>query len=200
MGRRGDHTKEELQQMIVGAAEDIVATDGMNGLTMRKIAGAIGYTVGSLYLIYRNQDELIIDLNGRTVDELRQHLEQAATSTPDAKAALHAIADAYLGFAAENIHRWRMAFEHRLPDGQKHPHWLDNKVEATFSIFANALSNIIPNAPDESLRMHVFAFWSSIHGLCMLDLTGRLEWERTVKTDDLTDFLVNNFINGIGNV
>lgn len=197
MGRRGDHTKEELQQMIVGAAEDIVRNDGMNGLTMRKIAGAIGYTVGSLYLIYRNQDELIIDLNGRTVDELRTRLEEAASSTSDAHAALHAIANAYLVFAAENIHRWRMTFEHRLPDGQKHPHWLDNKVEATFSIFAAALANVIPDADDDSLRIHVFAFWSSIHGLCMLDLTGRLEWERTVQTDDLTQFLVNNFIRGI---
>ena len=53
MARRSDHSREELREMAITAAEQIVVEQGYEGLSARKVAAAIGYTVGTLYLVFR---------------------------------------------------------------------------------------------------------------------------------------------------
>ena len=48
MGRRNDHTREQLREMVLSAAELLIVREGMAGFSMRKVARAIGYTVGQL--------------------------------------------------------------------------------------------------------------------------------------------------------
>ena len=66
MGRRSDHSREEIRQMALQAAESIVTEGGYKALSARKVASEIGYTVGTLYLVFENLDELVLYVNGRT--------------------------------------------------------------------------------------------------------------------------------------
>ena len=59
MARRSDHSREELREMALAATEEIIDQQGLAGLTARKVAAGIGYTVGTLYLVFRNLDDLI---------------------------------------------------------------------------------------------------------------------------------------------
>ena len=43
MGRRSDHSREELYELALATARRIVEKDGPTGLTARKVAGAMGY-------------------------------------------------------------------------------------------------------------------------------------------------------------
>ena len=43
-------------------AERIVAEHGHSGLSARKVASAIGYTVGTLYLVFDNLDDLVLQV------------------------------------------------------------------------------------------------------------------------------------------
>ena len=54
MARRSDHTREEIREMALVATEQIVSVAGFSALSARKIAKKIGYTVGSLYLLFDN--------------------------------------------------------------------------------------------------------------------------------------------------
>jgi len=49
MGRRSIHSAEELRELIIQAATDIVERDGLAGLSAREIAKRIGYSPGTLY-------------------------------------------------------------------------------------------------------------------------------------------------------
>ena len=51
MGRRNQHSREEQRTMALDAAEALVAAEGLAGFSMRKVAQAMGYTVGNLYLL-----------------------------------------------------------------------------------------------------------------------------------------------------
>ncbi len=46
MGRRSEHSRDEIREMAVNAAAEIVEKEGFQALTARKVAGSIGYTVG----------------------------------------------------------------------------------------------------------------------------------------------------------
>lgn len=59
MARRSDHSREEIKEMALTAALTILEEEGARGLTARKVATAIGYTVGTLYLVFKNQQEMV---------------------------------------------------------------------------------------------------------------------------------------------
>ena len=68
MGRRSDHSRDEIRNMAIDASAKIVETEGFKSLTARKVASKIGYTVGTLYHVFRNFDDLVIHMNARTID------------------------------------------------------------------------------------------------------------------------------------
>ena len=76
MGRRNDHTREELEDMCINAARWIVQANGLGKLTARGVAEEIGYSVGTLYNLFDGQDGLILRMNGRTLDGLSERIEQ----------------------------------------------------------------------------------------------------------------------------
>ena len=63
MGRRNQHTREELRSIALQAAEELVVAHGLAGLSARKVVARIGYTVGSLYMVFRSLDDLIVQTN-----------------------------------------------------------------------------------------------------------------------------------------
>ena len=72
MARRSDHSREELYDMALEAARQIAEKEGLRGLKARRIARDIGYTIGTLYNLFEDLDDLIVHLNGRTLDDLYQ--------------------------------------------------------------------------------------------------------------------------------
>ena len=84
MARRSDHSREELREMTLTAAENIVVEQGYEGLSARKVATAIGYTVGTLYLVFENLDDLILHINARTLDRLHARMTKSQANSGDA--------------------------------------------------------------------------------------------------------------------
>ena len=98
--------------MALDAAQSLLEHEGPAGLSARKISSQIGYTVGTLYLVFQNLDDLIFQLNLRTLKRLREEIEQVAQAVTEPLASLKAMADAYTDFAQANVHCWRMLYEH----------------------------------------------------------------------------------------
>ena len=121
MARRSDHSREEIREMALTAAEKIVSKQGHAGLSARKVAGAIGYTVGTLYLVFENLDDLILQVNGRTLDRLHDQMVKDQTRYQDPRKRLLQLGHTYIRFADEDPHRWEMIFERRSKQGQKMP-------------------------------------------------------------------------------
>lgn len=60
--------------MILHAAEEIIIRDGICKLTARQIAADIGYTVGSIYMIFSSMTHLIMHFNASTLDNIAERL------------------------------------------------------------------------------------------------------------------------------
>src|SRR5262245_24626322 len=144
MGRRNLHTRAELRDLALGAAAAIVERDGVGSLSMREVARRIGYTVGALYMAFLNLDDLIVGLNERTVIELRSSLEAVNRRSRGAEERLRLLVAGYLGFALLHTHRWRLVFEHRLPEGQKAPPTYRGHTEAIFALVSRDLAECLP--------------------------------------------------------
>src|SRR3990167_3233224 len=97
MGRRSIHTPEELRELIIQAATDIVERDGLAGLSAREIAKRIGYSPGTLYNVFENLDDLLLTIEARLLDTLAERLAKTdPAGAPDER--LRRLAGAYFAF------------------------------------------------------------------------------------------------------
>ena len=174
MARRSDHSREELREMAITAAEQIVVEQGYEGLSARKVATAIGYTVGTLYLVFENLDDLILHINARTLDRLHAHMNESQLHCGDASDCLLQLGQVYIRFADEDPHRWAMVFEHRFSEDQVVPAWFQEKIARMFALVEkglgtgvfsccprSALANEAPAAATGALRVCMYGWYIS---------------------------------------
>jgi AcrR family transcriptional regulator len=141
---------------IARAARAIVEEEGVDALTMRRLADRLGVKAPSLYKHVRNKAELEAAVIASGLDELAEAMSAAVRGTAEPVGAL---ADAYRGFALAHPHVYRLMTERPLPR-----HLLPPGLEARAA--APLLSAV------ETLD-RARALWAFAHGMCQLELTGR---------------------------
>ena len=190
--------------MALDAARSIVRSGGLDALSTRKVAGAMGYTVGTLYLVYENLDALILALNEDTLSCLQQRMEAALADSPQdhdasphAQAApqLLALARAYIAFARAEPNLWRLIFEHRLPPGVQPPGSLRKAIEQVVGLLRAALTPL-PLEPGQR-DLTAQALWSAVHGLCILSITGKMQTAGSGTLEQVTEHLIETYLHGL---
>ncbi len=100
---------------IVAAGRAILETEGFDGLTMQRVAAAVGVRAPSLYKRVNGRRELVRLIAVDAASELSRTLEAAAT-TGDPRRDLAAIATAFRAFAHTHPEAYGLLFR-RLPEG-----------------------------------------------------------------------------------
>jgi AcrR family transcriptional regulator len=155
MARRSEHSLAEIKAMVLNAAETIIIEEGFAALTIRKIAMEIGYTVGSIYMVFASRAELILHINTRTLEDINNRL-QPVTTTGDIETWLKA----YLHYARTNSNRWRMVF---TTESKSLPDWYQAQLDNVFQQFASYFTVVTLEQSQT-----VYALWQAIHGICLL--------------------------------
>jgi len=115
MGRRNDHTRKELKEMAIKAGTKLIEDKGLQNCSARKIAKKIGYSVGTLYNVFENYDDLVFHINAVTLDDLQHYFEENRDRDLKGVEALKLMGACYIQFAHENNSRWSALFEYLRP-------------------------------------------------------------------------------------
>jgi AcrR family transcriptional regulator len=197
MGRRNEHTHEQQREMALSAAELLIVKEGIAAFSMRKVATAIGYTVGNLYLLFANQDDLLAAVNERTADAIHGFLQDACEGHADPRERLRAMGGAYIEFAQRHPNRFRLMFEHQLPPEMQPRPSTDARLKRLFELVERSLAPLLPAIKPEALRAAAAAVWSAVHGVCMLTVSGKLKWAGLGDLRELSDGVVDILLNGL---
>jgi AcrR family transcriptional regulator len=100
---------------IVRAARAVLEADGLNGLTMRRVAEAVGVKGPSLYKRVPDREALLRAVADGVVDDLSQAMT-LAEATDDPRRDLEVAAIAYRDFVRRNPNGYRLLFT-ELPSG-----------------------------------------------------------------------------------
>jgi AcrR family transcriptional regulator len=173
--RTGNHADQQ-QADILAAARDLLVQEGYASLTMRKIAGRAGCSVGALYLHFENKGALLYALLDTAFERLYQAVAAAAKGSRDPRERLEAVTRAYIDFGLSYPESYQIMFMiharemERFPDDMyRRALRLFDPVEETVRAYARAAGNPLPN-----VRVATVAFWGSVHGLVSLMIAGRL--------------------------
>jgi AcrR family transcriptional regulator len=129
------HTSLEA---IVRSGRVILEAEGLAGLTMHRVADAVGVRPPSLYKRVRNRGELVQLIASDVARELGQTLD-AATPGGDPKADLRSIALAFRSFAHARPQAYRLLFDPLPDDWRPDPEAAREAVEVLF----RALSAVV---------------------------------------------------------
>jgi AcrR family transcriptional regulator len=182
--------------MALEAAEKIIESEGYAGLSARKVASAIGYTVGSLYFVFRNLDELVIRINGRTLDQLYAVLISSLSDCRLPQQCVSALGDAYLDFAAHHPHRWRMIFEHQPRDDSLSMDYNRDKVERFYELVEKQLMALAAR-PNEEIVLAARALWNGVHGIAAMTITRNPLVGEEQAAYQLSRNLINHYLTGL---
>ena len=170
-----DERRQRLKEALISAAERAVETHGLGGLTARGLASAVGCAVGAIYNVVADLDDLVIEVNSRTLAALDRKLaaadrisERDERSTPIDR--LVRLGTAYLTFAAAHIARWRALFEHHLPEGRGVPASYLDEQRRLFRYIEEPLRELQPDLPGERRALVARSLFSAVHGIVMLGL------------------------------
>jgi len=99
----------------VQAAYELIAAEGPEGLSMRKLAGALHVSLPTVYTAISSKETLIGELQERLIGEIAQGLVAVASSSGDAGSRLGDLIGATLSWAALNPNLADFLVAERLP-------------------------------------------------------------------------------------
>lgn len=173
MARRSDHSRDELRQMIIEEGHRQIAQVGFANFSARQLAKRIGYTVGTIYNVFGSLDNLMLAINGRTLDKWRHHLLLKLADQSEDR--LKRAVEAYFEFAIANRNCWLALLDFRLPEDQDVPETYAAKVEAIMEVVCNEVRRELPFAHADKAEAITRSLLATVHGHCFFTLNGTFD-------------------------
>jgi AcrR family transcriptional regulator len=165
---------------IIEESRTIVEHEGVEHLTIRRIAETIGRKQPAVYQHFESKDAIVAAVVVEGFVALAEHLKRAAKSQ---KAALPAIAKAYLRFGQERPRLYHVMFVDppaiAFAAGSATP----IPAQTAFRILASAVAE--SGVDEERAQTMTEVVWAALHGLVTLSITNRLRPGRTMERDRL---------------
>ena len=153
------------RERLIETAEATIARSGHGALKARDLAAGVGVSLGGLYNLVGDLDELMLLVTARTLRRLDAALGAEIGDDPTGR--LVAIALAYCRFARDNLLLWRAMFEHHpavVPD------WHVETQLGLFRHLAEPLRRIAPRKSEEQRQLLARTWFSAVHGVVLLGL------------------------------
>jgi AcrR family transcriptional regulator len=199
MGRRSSHTPQQIRALILDAAQEIIEAQGLAGLSAREIARRIGYSPGTIYNLFANLDDVVLNVEARVLDALDRRLceVQAEGDSADDGDQLARLARAYLAFTQEKPRLWNLLFEHHMPAGAELPAWYRQKLEGLTAQIERALAPHFPPGSVEQRQRAARVLWAGVHGITSLSTADKLSVVTTETAARLIDDLIGTYLAGL---
>jgi AcrR family transcriptional regulator len=197
MGRRSTHTPQQLRELILDAAQDIIEVNGLAGLSAREIARRIGYSPGTIYNMFDNLDDVVLNVEARVLDALDKSLADIQQEGGRADDRVVRIAHAYLAFTKQKPRLWNLLFEHHMPPGTELPSWYKQKLEGLMGHVEQALAPHFMPGSEGDLQRASRVLWAGVHGITSLSTADKLSVVTSETASRLIDDLVGTYLAGL---
>jgi len=193
VSRRRKH-KEELRRVILDAAREIFVRGGYESFSMRKLAQKIEYSPGSLYLHFKNKENLFECLVEDSFARLLKTLTnlQNGRERQDPVEELKRGLQAYVDFGLRNPNDYRFVFMLK-PPVEKRPY----KVHRAFEALRYMVRRCVEEQRFRAVNVETTAqgLWASVHGVTSLLIQRpAFPW---VPKKELIAQIINTAIDGL---
>ena len=166
-----------LREDILEVSRTLLIEKGFSKMSMRKIAAEADVTATSIYLHFKNKDELLLALIEDSIVHLAKALENSLNGQADAITKLYTLADAFLKFALERPQEYEIIYMVRPEEMPKFPKEKFQQVRKIYEM----LAEIIQQGQEEGQLevddplVSAYIVWAQLHGVVSVILSKRLD-------------------------
>jgi AcrR family transcriptional regulator len=167
--------KRYLRQEILDAASELFVRDGYENVSMRRIADKIEYSPTTIYLYFKDKNDLLDQVCRETFGRLLQRFAKMMDQPGDPVERLKRGLLTYIQFGLENPHHYRATFMMMHPEGfdDKKMHEQDSPGMQAFAFLTRGLTECIKagKLPAMNVELAGQILWAGIHGITSLLIT-----------------------------
>jgi AcrR family transcriptional regulator len=163
-------------------ATERFARFGYEGVTMRQVAEALGCSPKTPYRYFKDKADILATVRAEAFSRFADTLEAAAAGGEKPLDRARRVGDAYLRFADQHPHAYRIMFEIDQPIGEEHPDLLRESKRARSFITRQAEDMVKAGLIDADPLLFGWSMWAAMHGLVMLKQAGMLDHGPDIRT------------------
>ena len=196
---------------ILDAALLIASEEGIDGLTIQRLARSMDWSVGALYRYYKGKDALLVAMQqkvlarlGRVLTAARDSVDLEDDDDSGALGAVLAIAGAFRGFARDDVTGFSLITmflgDPRVLLNDTEAEQVAGAMRPLLATTAAALEVAAVHGalePGDSID-RTLVLWAALHGLTQLGKLGRIEPRLTRESERLTQTLLDGLLLGWG--
>lgn len=198
---RKEREREEMRLRILEAARKLFLDNGYEKTSIRSIADAIEYSPATIYLYFKDKNELLFALHQEAFQKLIEEFSNVL-HIRDPYERLLAMGKHYMAYAFENPDLYELMFLMTSPIetlDSREDIWEDGHIAfgmLTAIVDECINANYFKNTEVETISMMI---WAQVHGLATIHLRKRTmmfcEEERLQRLDSAYDLFVANLRN-----
>ncbi len=166
---------KKVKDEILVQAQLIISQNGLEGLSMRKLAEQLHVTSTTIYNYYKNKDELCLVILTKAFEALYQTCLAASRANPDPEERIYAMARAYIDFGIRQPSLYGLMFANTGPQ-YKDFQGTELEVIAMEELRISRLIGRLfidtllefpdrkPNLKDDDLEFQITYYWCLLHG------------------------------------
>jgi len=164
----------DFRERLCEAAERLFAERGPDAVTMRQLAAELGVSPMTPYRYFHDKDDILAAIRTNGFNRFAEALETARDGAEGASAKGKAVGEAYVTFALEHPHAYKLMFDLNQPHMEKYPDLVTAGKRAR-----QTMTGYVDDAVSEGIMQGDAAeigmmFWAAVHGAVVLELAGML--------------------------
>lgn len=189
--------KENLKSLILQGAKKLFVEKGIEQTTIRNIADEIDYSVGTVYVYFKDKNDILHDLHSGGFAELGGNFRELY-AIADPMERLRLMGKKYIKFALENPEMYDLMFNLKAPmeflNAVNEEEW--NEGKATFDVLKTTVNQCMQDNhfKGHSLEALSFMIWSLVHGMCCLEIRQRSKGVNLSKPSSIVIDAYNEFL------
>jgi AcrR family transcriptional regulator len=176
MPRKKTYHHGDLKNALIKAGVEILAKDGVSGLSLRKVASKAGVSHAAPYSHFADKQALIAAISTEGFRQLYERVDMVAEkykTTPSKQ--LIEVAWTYVQFALDDPDRFKVMFSGILEKEKEYPEFVAESQRnfqlVKMIVEANQSAGMLRSGPSDLVAMSA---WGIIHGFIMLLLEGQI--------------------------
>src|SRR5262245_40162651 len=197
LAERKTQKKEELRALILEGAKKLFAKKGIEATTIRNIAEAVDYSVGTVYVYFKDKNAILHALHTQGFRQLLGDFK-VLYNVADPLARLRAMGKVYISFALQNTDMYDLMFSLKAPmeflTTTQEGEW--NEGKATFDVLRTTVKQCMAAGHFKGYKLEPLAFliWSLMHGMCSLKIGNRATAVNLKNADNILEEAYNEFL------
>ena len=162
----------DFRDRLCAAAERLFAEKGPDAVTMRQLSAELGVSPMTPYRYFEDKDDILAAVRTSGFTRFAEALEAARATGTDARTRGEAVGEAYVRFALEHPHSYKLMFDLNQPNVEKYPELIAAGQRARATMTDHVKDSITAGLFTGDPETIGMMFWAAVHGVVVLQLAG----------------------------